>query len=79
MARNYGKTAGQSEEQVKRQSAKRKRQSPIKKLTKEVAEFTKKSGDVSLCGLGAVPLRVSFFAAREEKQILRFAQDDMSF
>jgi hypothetical protein len=23
--------------------------------------------------------RVSFFAAREEKQILRFAQDDMSF
>jgi len=26
-----------------------------------------------------VALRMSFFAAREEKQILRFAQDDMSF
>jgi hypothetical protein len=48
----------------------------MKNLTTEVTEITKKSSFISVV---SVEVFLDFFAAHKEMQILRCAQDDMSF
>jgi hypothetical protein len=69
MASNWDRTAGQSEEQVKRQSAKRKRQSPIRKLTTEVTEVTefKEKSGVVFSVVSVLSVVDLFFSAREKR------------